>query len=63
MTFTSNTANLKHNAGMDKSDIEQGYEVLLMDPVKDSVANKRLGLTNPWVKVEGGEDDLTEWSD
>ena len=62
MTFTSTTASLKHNDGLSKDDIEQGFEILPMPEVKKTVANNRLGLTSPWVKVDG-DDDMTEWSD
>jgi len=33
MAFTSLSATLKHNAGMDKADLEQGFERL--DPTAD----------------------------
>lgn len=62
MKFTSDNARLKHNADMDKSDIEQGYEVVPMDgQLWGPMAAKRLGITNPWSKVEG--EDSVEWSD
>lgn len=34
MPFTSETANLKHNSGMSREDVERGYERL--DPTADS---------------------------
>lgn len=64
MQFNSDSAKIKYNSGMSKSDLEQGFEVAPSDSnLKGEVANKRLGLTNPWSPVCEPSDNTVEWSD
>lgn len=52
MQFNSDSAKLKHNAGMSRDDLEQGYEVLSDEGMKKlcrpSNADVRLGQCSEW---------------
>lgn len=61
MKFNSDSAKMKFNAGMDKAALEQGYEVVPSDAnFVGKVANKRLGLTDPWVECESESNDTDD---
>ena len=61
MKFNSDSAKMKFNAGMSKEALDQGYEVVPSEGnFAGTVANRRLGLTNPWLSIE---DDMTMGSE
>jgi hypothetical protein len=64
MKFNSDSAKMKFNGGMDKASLEQGYEVVPSEAnFVGKVANKRLGLTDPWTECDsqmGGIDEMDD---
>jgi hypothetical protein len=66
--FTSTTAPLKHNHGMDKSDVEQGFERLDSAADANTFARscrspERQGWRNSVPQIQGFGDDPTDYTD
>lgn len=61
MKFNSDSAKMKFNGGMDKASLEQGYEVVPSEAnFVGKVANKRLGLTDPWIDTEDESGEMDD---